>query len=89
VVFSHVVDIQRSCGVLVHNITVKLENSQLFSTSTSMDEPGLLLGFLVGVHVPEDLELDGLSQNNDGADILLLRDFFLKRAMFWGLAAVT
>jgi hypothetical protein len=54
-----------------------------------MDEPGLLLGFLVGVHVPEDLELDGLSQNSDGADILLLRDFFLKRAMFWGLAAVT
>jgi len=35
-----------------------------------MDVPGLLPGFLAGELEPEDFELDGISQNKDGADIL-------------------
>lgn len=50
-----------------------------------MDEPGLLIVFLAGELKPEDLELDGRSQDNDGADILRLRDFFFRRTMFGDL----
>jgi hypothetical protein len=62
------------------------DNSQAVRGGSPREEPGLLPGFLAGLLKPEDFELDGLSHDSGGADILWLRDFFFTRPMFDDLA---